>query len=118
MTTTIVQGDSLNRQWTFSGVNGLPVDLTGCTASFGILTILGVSVFQAASTDGSGHLTIPEPTTGALVLAVPPSITAGWAVPSNGVNVCRSAVKIKYTDGSAQTYDIENMTIIREVAGV
>jgi hypothetical protein len=118
MAITLPQGNMLHRQWTLFSDTGAAVDLTGCIASFGIITILGVSIFQATSADETGYLTIQSPTTGVVVLAVPCAVTGEFPVPSNGVNMCRAALKVLYTDDSSYTYDIETMKIIREVANV
>ena len=59
--------------------NGIPVDLTGCTADMMIRASYGGSDVIELST-ANGGITIPVPATGTLNLVLTPTLTAGLPV--------------------------------------
>jgi hypothetical protein len=111
----LYQGDNLKRQWTLYATAGTPYDLSNATATFDVSTILGAPVASYSTTDGTGYLTITSPLAGVVALSVPGSVTATWAVPANGVQMCRVALRITYSDGSVQTLDARNLKLVRRI---
>jgi hypothetical protein len=107
-------GNSLNRSWQFLS-GGVPVDLTGATASYGITNQAGAFIFQASVGDASGVLTIPNPTTGTVVLNISQAITTNFA--ASGYNApYLQAITITYSSTVAQTYDVELLVVVPKIA--
>jgi hypothetical protein len=111
-------GASLKRNVTLSGPTNpstgrlAPVDLTGCIASFGFASVGGNGQKITDTTNmGLGYITVPAPTSGTVVINIPESITSGLLPgPYNLV------IKIVWTDGSADAWLTEVVTVLQGVA--
>lgn len=104
----IYVGDTFDRQWCFMESPIKEADLTGCVAAFGFSTIIGeTKIFSASSTDGSGYITIPDPTNGTIVSKIP---TNSWPP---GRYIC--AIKIAWPDNSVKTYDVEQIQVFPRI---
>lgn len=112
----LVQGDSYIDCWMLSDGSGNSINLTGCTAYFGILQPDGTSLIQCASDDGTGYLTISSAIGGVISLNIPGSVTDNWDTTWNVSAYYSTALKVKYTDGSERTESQQTLSITPQVA--
>jgi hypothetical protein len=113
-------GDTFSRQWQFysvapnaTNVNGTPVSLVGCQASFGIVNQkTGATLYQANTTDTNSALVITDALNGIIKLEVPKNISEEFVV---GVYVM--GLQIDYPDGTSITYNAQLVSIMYQIAG-
>jgi hypothetical protein len=113
-------GDTFSRQWQFysvapnaTNVNGIPVSLVGCQASFGIVNQkTGATLYQANTTDTNSALVITDALNGIIKLEVPKNISEEFVV---GVYVM--GLQIDYPDGTSITYNAQLVSIMYQIAG-
>jgi hypothetical protein len=113
-------GTTLTRSYQLmSGTTAAPVaiDLTGCAASFGLLSWANQRFLDCSTTDGTGLLTIPTPTNGTVVLDIPGSssnVALSTAVLNPGQYF--AALKITWSDGSVSAFRLEPINAILDPA--
>jgi hypothetical protein len=114
-----VAGDAFKRQWQVGNMSDavppvfVPYNLTGCVAGYGLISAdpdNQYSIFQAASNDASGQITITNPATGSIALTVAEATTETW--PNT---LAKGALKIVFSDGTAQTVYTEFFLISAQV---
>lgn len=113
-------GDTLNDSITLSSITPpatVPVvtDLTGAVVTYGIIAPSGLLVFSCATNDGTNYITLPTPTNGTPLVAVPPSVTANFPVPGPLSLKCKRAFKILFPNGVVKTYAVRDIQIFPSI---
>jgi hypothetical protein len=112
ITSNAITGDTFSRTWQLFASDGSVIDLTGCSASFGLLRLPAqTSVLNVATTDPSPSLTIPTPSNGTVMLVLTGDVTAPLP---DGLYTC--ALKVIFNTGQKFTYAQENVNFAKEIA--
>lgn len=108
VTTQLVAGNTLQKTWTLLQSNMAAVNLAGCTASYGVVPVLGGEpVFTASTSDIDPSITIPNPASGTIVLQVSGATTAVW--PPALYNV---GLTMTFSNGDVLTYDLQSLQVL------